>query len=364
MYDRYNIDSHKLIYHPERVAEWLKSDNEWEKAKTIYPIYVEITPFGACNHRCIFCSVDYLGYKNISQDKEILRERLTEMAQLGIKSIMFAGEGEPTLWKPLPEVLDHCTAVGIDTSLTTNMVPFSEKNVGSFVRNCKWIKTSINAGTAKTYAMIHQTSETDFEKVINNFKLAVKVRDANKYSCTIGGQMLLLPENAHETVELGKKLRDIGVDYLVIKPYTQSLYGVSRKYQEIDYTPFYNMEDELINLENEHFRVIFRRRTMEKYSDTERGYETCYATPFFWAYIMADGSVYGCSAFLGNETFCYGNINQSTFKEIWESEKRKMSMEFIQNELDLKVCRKNCRMDEINRYLWKLKHPDSHVNFI
>ena len=44
--------------------------------------------------------MDYLGYKNITQRKEVPLERLHEMSQLGIKAVMFAGEGEPTLWKP------------------------------------------------------------------------------------------------------------------------------------------------------------------------------------------------------------------------------------------------------------------------
>ncbi len=51
-------------------------------------------------------------------------------------------------------------------------------------------------------------------------------------------------------------------------------------------------------------------------------------------------------------------------KDIWESDKRKKSYEYVKNELDIKNCRVNCRMDEVNRYLWNLKNPNEHVNFI
>lgn len=33
MADTYSIDSHKLNFHPLRVASWLKADNNWEKQK-------------------------------------------------------------------------------------------------------------------------------------------------------------------------------------------------------------------------------------------------------------------------------------------------------------------------------------------
>ncbi len=364
MADTYNIDSHKLMFHPDRVAQWLRSKDAWETAKSVYPIYVEVSPFGACNHRCSFCAVDYIGYKAKSQNPEILNERIREMAGLGVKSIMFCGEGEPSLWKPLPETLDLCTEVGIDTAMTTNMVPFNDKNMPAFVRNCTWIKTSINAGTSKTYSQVHGTREEDFNKVLDNFRACVDIKQKNGYACTLGAQMLLLPENADEAFILGKTLKEIGLDYLVIKPHTQPLYSKTHKYKDFDYRELIKLEEELKELDGDGFNLVFRAGGMRKTFQDERGYERCMATPFFWAYIMADGCVYGCLNYLLNEKFNYGNINDSTFKEIWEGEKRRQGFEYIRNNLNVNGCRVNCRMDEINKYLWRLAQPGEHDNFI
>ena len=72
MADKIRMDSHKLIYHPERVAAWQRGEN-------IYPIELEIGLTNACNHRCVFCAVDYTGYRPTMFDGQVLKERIIKV---------------------------------------------------------------------------------------------------------------------------------------------------------------------------------------------------------------------------------------------------------------------------------------------
>ena len=53
----FNLDGHKLHHHLDRLKAF--SDGA-----DIAPLYVEFSPVGSCNHRCVFCAYDYIGYQN------------------------------------------------------------------------------------------------------------------------------------------------------------------------------------------------------------------------------------------------------------------------------------------------------------
>jgi len=367
MTDKYGIESHKLIYHPERVANLINAKNNWQDAKKIYPIYMEISPIGACNHRCSFCAVDYVGYNPVRLDLDIMKARLPEMGDLGVKSIMYAGEGEPLLHKQISKITEITKQSGIDVSFTTNATVLPKDFLEAALPNTSWIKASINAGTAETYAQIHKTKQEDFYKAVDHLKKMVEYRSQHKLKVTLGAQSLLLPENFAEMKELVNVCRDdIGLDYLVIKPYSQHMFSDTKVYEDIDYNKFFNLKDELVSMSTDTFQVVFRDNTMKKYiKGNKQRYNQCYATPNLWAYIMADGRIFSCSAFLLDKRFDIGNINEKSFKEIWEGAKRENNFNFIKNELDISECRVNCRMDSANKYLYDLITKNvEHVNFI
>ena len=344
------------MYHVGRVNDWLGGN-------PIYPVYMEISPAGSCNHRCIYCALDFMEYQPRFLDSSILKERLKEMGRLGVKSIMYAGEGEPLLHKDIAGIIAATKKSGIDTAVTSNAVLFSERLVEQTLSYLTWIKVSINAAKRDTYSKIHRTRPEDFDKVIKNMAYAAKLRRKNGYTCTLGMQIVLLPDNYREIALLAKKARAIGMDYLVVKPYSQHPLSKTISFKDIKYSRYLDLAQKLKKINDAHFNVIFRLHTMKKWDEARRNYKHCLALPF-WAYMDAGGNVWACSIYLSKDKFCLGNIYKNNFKEIWESRKRNALVRWAAEELNTDKCRVNCRMDEINRYLWDLTHPSAHVNFI
>ena len=352
MIDKYRIDSSKIMFHPKLVSEWLEADT-WEKAKKIYPPYWEITTSAACNHRCTFCSVDAIGYPAILMDEGILFERLGEAKKLGVKSVMYAGTGEPLAHKRINQIVSSAAFWELDQAFTTNGVLLDKLKHPEM---CSWIKVSLNAGTKESYAKIHQTDEKDWDKVWDNIRSLV----GRKGNCAVGVQCVVLPENYVEMATLAVMARDSGVDYLVLKPYSQGTFSIVQR--QIDYK---EMEDELQackQFSTPSFQVIYRENAVKQESE-EHHYHVCNATPFTWTYTLATGEMFACSAHLLDKRFSIGNINTQTFQEIWEGDERKRVWEMMKT-FDIGQCRKNCRQNQVNIYLDQLKNGIPHQNFI
>lgn len=353
MAENIRMDSHKLIYHPEVVYRWLKGEN-------IYPVEIEISPSGACNHRCVFCAVDYIGYKPNFLDKDLILRDVLQMSKKGLKSVICSGEGEPLLNKDLPDIVNGIKKCGVDVAMSSNGVLFTKEKAKECLEAFSWIRFSIASMENQSYDKIHRSQKNDLDKVKVNLEEAVRIKRDRGLKTTLGVQCLLLPDNMFKISDMAKQLRELGVDYLTIKPYSQHLHSINSF--AADYDASLELENEVQQYETENFKVFFRANAIKNVHHEKR-YRQCLGLPFM-THIDAKGNIWPCVAHIGTKAFCYGNIYEQTFEEIWEGKKRQDIMQQL-NALDInKACRQACRLEEINKYLNELKYPGEHVNFI
>lgn len=351
--EEFGLDSHKLIYHVPRVHEWLLNGDT-------FPICVEVSPAERCNQRCVFCAFDYLEYKGPLLDDEILKLRLPEMASQGVKAVVYCGEGEPLLHPRFSQLASHAKGAGLDVALSTNGLNLHQ-GVKEYLPLLTWLRVSINAGTSQTYNRIHRGRSTDFDQVMDNLARMVLLKTKRKYPCTIGVNFILLDENFDEVLPFAQMLKRIGVDYLAIKPYSWHPSSLNRLKTSFTFVDLVGLDNQLQSIASQDFGIVLRFKAMGRVGEPKL-YSQCLGLPFF-ANINAWGDVMPCQLFMGKKEFSYGSIYQNSFSEVWRGEQRRSVLERIAG-MDISDCRENCRIDPINAYLWKLKHPVPHLNFI
>lgn len=353
---KYIFDGHKLSYHPGRVNQFLTEGD-------CFPLYMEISPIGACNSRCIFCAYDFIGYPDRRLDKRKFFEFVDEISKCGLKSILYAGEGEPLLHPDIAEFIIHSSKSGIDAGVYTNGQLLKEELAGQILPSLTFIRFSFNGGTKENYEKIHRVRPEIFDVVIKNIETAVKLKGKNKLNLDIGAQFVLLPENISSLINAVKILKDLGVDYLAVKPFVQQSDLQSYQIKEQFSVP--NINDILLEAEGyseESFKVVARIESFAEYGN--RDYENCYGTSFI-SVMNSAGEIASCLPYWDNKEFVFGNIYENSFRDIWSGDKRKAVKNYLENKLSVKICPPNCRPNAINGFLSELKKPSvSHVNFI
>jgi len=343
------LEGHKLNYHLEELLKW-------KRGELFPPLLIEFGPVSGCLHHCVHCYVqEYIKKIEYIKDYTYLKF-MTDAGDYGVKSIILSGCGEPLMHKMTPRAIEIGKEHGLDIGMFTNGVLINDKNIDRLLNNLTFIRLSINGFSKGTYMKVHRCPERDWNRIIENIKKLVTRREELNSNCTIGIYSLLLNENMYEIYNWIKQVRDLGVDYIIIKP---PGVGLERnRFVELpNYDDIRDIFPLLESLSTPEFKVQIRK---DMFESGEQGciknYDKCYGLPFMCA-VDADGEVYTCNWFFKNKNYSYGNLNKNSFKEIWEGYK-------IESEcFDMSKCGL-CRQNTINNFLYKLKNPPIHTNFI
>ncbi|MGR3302367.1 MAG: radical SAM protein, partial [Candidatus Scalindua sp.] len=337
----------------ERVAEWLRY-------KKCMPLHAEIGLTNKCNQKCQFCTLDWITHGKDVLDFEVLERTLHQLEKCGIKSIYYAGEGEPTLHPYFADIIKVTKTYGMSVAVATNGARYNYEMATNTLRHISWIRFSLDTVDEPTYMMLHGVGEKHLAWNIGNIQNCVHIKKTNNLDVDIGVQALLMNETALYLKDFVIKMKEIGVDNVQIKPCHN--HPKSSHDTHISKTIYERLKRDLLEMETDTFKVIFRTRSMERLFEA-RTYEECHGFNFY-ILINAKGDVVPCNIFYDKKEFTYGNIYDKSFEDIW-TDKRRWEINKKIAESNFSMCGDyRCRLDVMNRHLQRVKYPEKNDEFI
>jgi len=205
-------------------------------------------------------------------------------------------------------------------ALGTNGIALYDEILYYTIPELSYIRFNISAGDKWRYNEIMRPRDPEaFNKVIRNVIYAVWMKQSRKLSCSVGLQMVLMPEFADQIIPLSKLAVELGVDYLVIKHCSDDEHGSLG----VDYAKYAGLEETLREAER---LSTASTKIIVKWSKIREGnirsYQRCYGPPLH-IQLSGSGLVAPCGMLFGEKYkgFHIGNITETRFRDIWESER-------------------------------------------
>jgi MoaA/NifB/PqqE/SkfB family radical SAM enzyme len=362
------LDGHKVTWHKKRVEAWLNGER-------IAPITIDCALTRACTYRCVYCYGQLQANDEKKMTRDIIFRFLDDAAEIGVKAVSFVSDGESTCSPHVYDAIIYGKKNGLDMALGTNGFLLKDERLEEILPALTYLRYNISAGEAKRYAEIHGCEEAAFHKVLKTVQESVRIKKVRNLKVTLGLQMVLLPQFQDQIIPLSKLGKILQTDYLVIKHCSDDENGKLG----IDYSKYYDMVNILKEAEtysDEHYLV--KAKWSKILSDGKRRYTRCYGPPFI-AQFSGSGLVAPCGMLFNSryKDFHIGNIAETSFKEIWKSDRYWEVMAMIASDrFNPQIhCGTLCLQHKVNEFLFDLMNEDvilekeegdvpMHVNFI
>jgi radical SAM protein with 4Fe4S-binding SPASM domain len=357
MIDKYQMTNHKLYWHLDRVSDWMNGEK-------IAPLHIDLGVTTGCNIFCKYCYGTVMKRTNVEKrfdmPLDVMKNLFRDCKDIGVKSIAITGEGENTLNPYFYDALNYARSISLDLGLATNGVSIKKNRIKEMLESLIYLRFNISAATPDSYKIVHGVDY--FDRVIDNIRECVKIKNKKNIKVTIGLQMVIINENFDQIIPLAKLGKEIGVDYLVAKPCSDTFDGKLNA----PHKKYVSLEDVCKQAEtnsDEKYSVIIKWKKLK--NEGLKPFKTCYGTAFMIA-INGRGDVAPCGHLFNptqKEEFHMGNIIEKPFRDIvfsdryWEVQKK------VQNLNVNRDCESNCKQYYICEFLESLLNPPMHVNF-
>ncbi len=161
-------------------------------------ISTHISPEGACNLKCPYCSVTYRDtHQRIALP--VIQKYVTDLMTRGLKAVILTGGGEPTIYKDFNELVVWLHRLGIKVALITNGT--QSGRVSPRAWKCfTWIRVSLNV----------------FEGWQDKIRIPTELLSDK---CTVGCSMVYTPEHRLDTLLKASQVADaVKAKYVRVLP--------------------------------------------------------------------------------------------------------------------------------------------------
>lgn len=252
------------------------------------PVGAGIDLTNACNLKCVWCNSESFRSGNTLPTSHV-KNIIDMLSSWGVKSVCYAGGGEPSLHPDFDKILEYTWRKGLDVGVSTNGTALREKDISAIINYCRFCGVSVDAGTKKTWEAV-KGSDLFPELVETCSLLAHKARNTD---LDLTFKMLISPENQYEIFPAAELAKCIGFKNFFMRPVAFENIPGQEKDLSFDTAAIHEQIALCQDLESESFQVFLNFGRVTSDLHKVHRFTKCRASPLF-AMFCADGYCYLC----------------------------------------------------------------------
>lgn len=317
---------------------------EYYRTGSTFPFAMEISPTNRCNLDCSWCISKYY-HRNDELDIGKLKEFLKDYKRMGGKSVGWSGGGEPTMYRHIVEAIEYADKIRLEQGMMSNGV-FSEELIDLIGNKMVWLRISLDTANRSLYKRL---KGADVLPVVEK-----NVRALSHYPVKVGINVNMNRENERDVVATARKAKKWGANVFQLRPVMPVINPLTGGYDDSPYISgdLKGITESLMKLEDRSIPFGISM-SHDKFSNLTKGriYDSCISHNFFFV-LNANGDLCVCMYHLYEDDFTFGNINEGTLEEIWNSEKRRKVILSTRN-MDFSKCQVCCKGHGCNEIMYK-----------
>jgi len=332
----------RIFKHPEKLENLINGE-------ITAPIMARIKPTNVCDQFCFYCSTPVKAtYVKDAEDEfkfkdsipwDILERTINELADIGVKSIILSGGGEPLVYPKIQDAIKLIYKNNMDLAIITNGWKLNGDKA-KLLAKAKWVRISLGSSDAKRYCEMRGIPKDSFNTICNNIKEFNKIREGK-----LGINYVVHKKNYDMIYDTAILFKHLGIDNIKYAP-------IIHKDDPIGYHKDIRKKINIKKVDDElsdsNFKVIDKyENSLQSSMNFYREYDKCPIMQIVTS-IAANCKVYFChdKAYMRGNSL--GDLKKNTFKEIWFSDKTKGIFDSFKAK---ETCKHHCVWDIRNKMI-------------